>query len=421
MVMSLMFSKRTATRRLVCVQYLCCLLAYLVLVSALYIFGKMSRGPQTVIIHRAAIPGLISLYIAYSALPKIIASHRIYRTPKDLARYILHPLDMSYQQRSITSKNWRCSQAPTTSETSKVARNLQTLSMTDARRNRGSKFSGQLPTINEDDGFTTVTSKKPVNSATDLLAKMGATLPPTAAPYPEGRTFSRHGRGQVSDYKNSAASIIYNENARAGSNMSASPPKQNRYDGGSHATPNGPRTSAVVENVQKPQKLARHIFVPGTIIRCPLHEEDYMGTSRGADVTVASKFVSRSYAGSVFTKVRIMIVVSCHSSHYIAIPLFSHNGNGLSRKNPDEQMEYVSVKDHRIEGKFIGQSKHGILRTEYLKPGINILDPQSCAHITYTLPRKYDLPVVHHGHLTKQATDQLIQLYKRLALKELKM
>ncbi len=145
-----------------------------------------------------------------------------------------------------------------------------------------------------------------------------------------------------------------------------------------------------------------------------------MGTSRGADVTVASKFVSRSYAGSVFTKVRIMIVVSCHTSHYIAIPLYSHNGNGLSRKNPDEQMEYVSVKDHRIEGKFIGQSKHGILRTGYHKPGINILDPQSCAHITYSLPRKYDLPVVHQGHLTEQATDQLVQLYKRLALKELK-
>jgi len=288
--------------------------------------------------------------------------------------------------------------------------------MTDARRNRGNKFSGQLPTIHENDGFTTVTSKKAVNSVADMRAKRGTTLPPAAVRGPEGRTFSTHSRTQGSGL--STASTIYDEYARVGPKLSASPPKHNRYEGGSYMALNRPGNSAVLGNVQQPQKLARHMFVPGTIIRCALHEEDYMGTSKGAEVTVASKFVSKSDAGSVFTKIRIMIVVSCHSRQYTALPLYTHNGNGLSRKDADEQMEYVSVRDHRFSGDFTGQSKHGYLKTEYLKPGIHILDPRSTAHITYTHPRKYDLPVVHQGHLTEQSTNQLVKLYKRFALKE---
>ena len=240
------------------------------------------------------------------------------------------------------------------------------------------------------------------------------------APCPDGQTFSTGGRKQGLGPKPYTTSTTYNENVRGFSNVLITPSTSKRYSNASYAAPNGSETASGKGNVQQPQKLARHKFKPGMIMRCSMHEEDYMGTSRGADMTVASKFVSKSFAGNIFTKIRFMIVVARHENHYTAVPLYTHNGNGLSMKTADEKMEYVSVKDHRIKGKFTPQTQNGVLSTEYLKPGTHILDPKSTAHVTYTIPRRYDLPVVHHGHLTEQATNQLVKLCKQWALREQK-
>ena len=300
---------------------------------------------------------------------------------------------MLHQQRSMASKNWREPQASVPGDMSDVSRNLSSLRLTDARLDRGGKHSKQLPTVDENDECTAAISKKNVSSAGEMLASMRG----SRAPRFEGRNFSTH-------------------SLAPGADMLLSPPNLSGYC--SNAASRGPESSAGMGNVQQPQKLSRHTFKPGMILRCSMHEEDCAGTSRGADITVASKFVSKSFAGNVFTKIRIMIVVATHKHHYCAVPLYTHNGNGLSKKTTEEKVEYISVRDHRIEGKFIPQSEHGFLRTEYIKPGINILDPRSTAHINYSLPRKYDLPVVFQGYLSGSATDRLVKLYRRLALKE---
>ena len=313
---------------------------------------------------------------------------------------------MLHQPRSMASTNWRSRQTCATVGSSEITSNLHTLKLTDTRGTRGSRPSGQLP-INEDHGVTASNCEQTPHSAAERLASIGSKKHP--APCPDGRTLSTGGRKQGFGPKLCTASNAYNDNTEGLPKVLISPSGSKGYSNASYAATNG-----------QPQKLARHKFKPGMILRCSMHEEDYMGTSRGADMTVASKFVSKSFAGNIFTKIRIMIVVARHENHYTAVPLYTHNGNGLSMKTADEKMEYVSVKDHRIKANFTPQTENGVLSTEYLKPGTHILDPKSTAHVTYTVPRRYDLPVVHHGHLTEQATNQLVTLCKRWALKEQK-
>ena len=51
-------------------------------------------------------------------------------------------------------------------------------------------------------------------------------------------------------------------------------------------------------------------------------ESDYMGAAGQSSMTLKRKFQSQSNYGPVFTKVRIMIVVACYESSYIALPLY---------------------------------------------------------------------------------------------------
>lgn len=93
----------------------------------------------------------------------------------------------------------------------------------------------------------------------------------------------------------------------------------------------------------------------------------------------------------------------------------THNGNGLSHKSSSQQLEYVSVRDHRLEAPFTALSSQGILETEFLKDGIFMIDPASTVHLTYHHSRSYNLPIVHQGHLTKLSTNRLIDLYNNFA------
>lgn len=282
----------------------------------------------------------------------------------------------------MTSTNWRPSQSPLSGDVAKLDQKLNSLSLTDARRNRSGTVSGQIPTIQVSN---TITPKRTIQFAGDILGNLGSGLPPTASARLQGRN-----PGSTARPAGSGAYTLYNR----------------------------PGTSGGAGNTQLPVKLSKHDFKVGTILRAALHEEDFNGTSGAADVTVASKFVSKSFAGPVFTKIRVMIVVACHRNHYIAVPLFTHNGNGLSRKHPAEKTEYVSVKDHRFKGQLTPQSAHGFLETEFLRPGIYMINPLSAAHITYALPRKHDLPIIIQGFLNKESATNLVQLYTELALKK---
>ena len=79
----------------------------------------------------------------------------------------------------------------------------------------------------------------------------------------------------------------------------------------------------------------------------------------------------------------------------------------------------MSVRDHRRPaGPFTALSIHKTLSTETLNAVVEPFDPKSAAHLTYPVSRKYDLPIIQEGHLTKSSTTRLIQLYLQYGPKD---
>ena len=172
-------------------------------------------------------------------------------------------------------------------------------------------------------------------------------------------------------------------------------------------------------------------FNVGTIIKAPIHEEDFNWTARPPSIEESEAAEERgrySHSGMstqwntqkkqrhltfsnwndpIYTEVRFMIVVALFYDHYLAIPLYTHQGNGLARKH--NKWEYASIEDYRgpksfNEGEFL-------LHTEYLKPDCKHLLPQSVAHVAYPVSRKYALPVAPQGYLTKDSKAYLANVF----------
>ncbi|KAL8632602.1 hypothetical protein Q9189_001606 [Teloschistes chrysophthalmus] len=154
-------------------------------------------------------------------------------------------------------------------------------------------------------------------------------------------------------------------------------------------------------------------FRPGMIIRGILHEQDYIAASSGSNITITDRSRTESRFGPICTKWRKMIVLCLFQDHYTAVPLFTHNGNGLMNKKKPE--EFISIKDHRTREDVPPQNRHGYLVTENLNTDIELFDVKSAAHVTYSLPRKYDLPIKKEGSLTTDSLNHLITLFNQYA------
>ncbi|KAL8681811.1 MAG: hypothetical protein Q9186_002126 [Xanthomendoza sp. 1 TL-2023] len=168
----------------------------------------------------------------------------------------------------------------------------------------------------------------------------------------------------------------------------------------------------------KTHSLSKADFKPGLIIRALLHEQDYEASSSRSNITIADKYRSNTNYGPIYTKCRKMIVLALFEDHYTAIPIFTHNGNGLARKKKPE--EYVSIVDHRAKYESPPLNFNGQLVTDQMYNGTQLFDAKSTAHVTYALSRKYDLPCVKEGFLTKKSSNRLIKLFNAYAPKYLK-
>ena len=161
------------------------------------------------------------------------------------------------------------------------------------------------------------------------------------------------------------------------------------------------------------REMLRGEYSLGTIIRAPLHEEDLdggTGASFPADMreSMMAKAISESpFGGAIHTKCRKLIVVALFDDHYIAVPVYSYNGNGIVRKHADE---YVSVQDHRTE-LITPQSRHVVLYTAELEEHVDHYEPMSAAHFAFAVPRKYRLPVVYEGKLEAESTKHWLGLF----------
>ncbi|KAL8870168.1 MAG: hypothetical protein Q9174_003723 [Haloplaca sp. 1 TL-2023] len=190
----------------------------------------------------------------------------------------------------------------------------------------------------------------------------------------------------------------------------AQPAKEEAYHKQS-CLPLEERDADLVEiELNKGRVYKKREYRPGMIVRGLLHEQDYVATSKGSNITISERNRTDSRFGPICTKWRKMIVLGIFQDHYTAIPLFTHNGNGLANKQcPDE---FVSIQDHRVKGKSAQQSKHKPLTTETINSGIDLFDVKSAAHVTYTLSRKFDLPVVMEGCLDRRSLNRLVDLFK---------
>ena len=162
-------------------------------------------------------------------------------------------------------------------------------------------------------------------------------------------------------------------------------------------------------------------FALGTIIRAVVHEEEFKNRTKPTPFTHSTgitntgrEHVTHGDFGPIYSENRFLIVVNDRPrNHYLAIPVYSHQGNGLARITHRE--EYVSVADHRHLKNCQQQSAHAPLVTEFLKDDVEELLPTSVAYASYPVSRKYGLPVQHQGRLDEESTKRLVAMYQKWA------
>ena len=148
----------------------------------------------------------------------------------------------------------------------------------------------------------------------------------------------------------------------------------------------------------------------GKIIFAPLHEQD---NNPNTDPTDPALTVSNF--GNIYTKPRHFIVVARYHHHYIALPMFTHGGNGLSRKpNKDE---YISIQDHRDPHPVPQQSPYKPLKSRYFKGEVRTLKGLSTIFITFPVSRDYNAKCTIEGKLDEDSIERLQKLYKAFCLK----
>lgn len=163
-------------------------------------------------------------------------------------------------------------------------------------------------------------------------------------------------------------------------------------------------------------RLSKETFKPGTIFRALVHEES-LDRASGSSINPTDRSVTESRFGPISSKWRKMVVIGAYQDHYVSVPMYTHNGRGLSRKAKPE--EYVSVRDHRQAGPFTALSKHRPLVTKLIESWVGFYDPVSTLHFTYSVSRGYILPVAYEGFLEPDSTKMLVDLVREYTVPQI--
>ena len=178
------------------------------------------------------------------------------------------------------------------------------------------------------------------------------------------------------------------------------------------------------------EMLRKENFQIGLIIEAPLHEEDFMygrslASAKSTDQHNNKHAISASHYGYIHTKLRKFVVVALLQDHYLALPMYSHNSEGLEKKR--DKNEYVSIHDVRNgngngsgnegegegEGEGIAKlSDHEPLVTKDMRLDSFKLWRRTTVHVTYPISRNYHLRVSQLGSLTEESTKRLVQLFR---------
>ncbi|KAI9775002.1 MAG: hypothetical protein M1835_005976 [Candelina submexicana] len=123
----------------------------------------------------------------------------------------------------------------------------------------------------------------------------------------------------------------------------------------------------------------KHSFRSGMISRAVIHDP-----LAGRKAAKGRKGRTESNYGPICTKYTKLIVIGIYDDHVVALPIYTHNGEGLNHKlNPDG---YVSVRDPRTgvsAEDFRKESKHKPIVAGNLNPDTELYHPKAVVHFTH--------------------------------------
>ena len=150
-------------------------------------------------------------------------------------------------------------------------------------------------------------------------------------------------------------------------------------------------------------------FRPGTIIHATQYEEAWPSRETESN---AETLVIAEAGQKISTKSRFLIVVAQNKSCYTSVPVYTHNGKGLTHNHVKD--EHVSIRDHKIpEEDFKPLTEHTALVTHDLIKPTKIMK-LAAAWVAYPVSKPYWVPVKLVGHLEDESTKQLTYLYQSL-------
>ena len=128
------------------------------------------------------------------------------------------------------------------------------------------------------------------------------------------------------------------------------------------------------------------------------------GYSRAADIPRAC------------IKYRFGIIVAVLEANYVAVPLFTHGGDGMLDRSDPYKNCHISVQDHRLDlNPFPKQTPHEPLVTGNMRPGSPVIKKESCAWITFPFSFYFKQPVKWEGDLTPASTIRLLKIWNEWA------
>ena len=155
-------------------------------------------------------------------------------------------------------------------------------------------------------------------------------------------------------------------------------------------------------------QLRKADYKPGMMFSAPLHTEDWQANAQpNYNTTVSEEF------GPVYSKFRIMVVIAKYESHYVSLPIYTHGGRGIDKK--DAKWEFVSIRDPRQKRSFPDPGPNPPITAEHMLTASSVIAAASFVHLPYVVSRIYELHVRPEGELGEKALVQLIALHNRFA------
>ncbi|KAH7381011.1 hypothetical protein BKA64DRAFT_550735, partial [Cadophora sp. MPI-SDFR-AT-0126] len=121
-----------------------------------------------------------------------------------------------------------------------------------------------------------------------------------------------------------------------------------------------------------------------------------------------------THLGWVYSKARKIVVISRFAQHLVGLPIFSHGGKGLEKK---EKSEFVGIRDFQHFRHTPTDSVHPNLLCHRLQPFTqaskshwSVINGDSYVQFTRPMSFAYNTRCTIEGHLQDQDLNNLINL-----------